>query len=264
MSEKFICSHEQELIDQLKAAQGDPGAHLLFRVCNINGIYEKKGDGVDYGFIEGANGALYIFFEPSDGKEDWRNNFAYWRRPYKEMDIGYRVHGGFLRCWKTVDDIVIAKVTEIGADGHYKWKSIYVVGYSHGGALAALCHECIWYHRPDLRAEGLEGYGFEAPRIFAGFFMKKELKERWAHFTVYRNNMDIVTHLPPLVFGFRHVGKMVKIKTSPKVGLIDSHRRTYVRTGLGEILDIKNELWRERTRSKDKSVCVCEDFESEK
>jgi hypothetical protein len=53
-----------------------------------------------------------------------------------------------------------------------------VVGYSHGGALAAFCHECVWFHRPDLREKGLLGYGFEAPRIYAGFKVKKELAQR--------------------------------------------------------------------------------------
>ena len=97
-------------------------------------------------------------------------------------------------------------------EGNYKWARIVVVGYSHGGALAALCHECVWYNREDLReGDALLGFGFEAPRIYAGWRMPKALKERWKNFTVYRNKNDIVTHLPPVLFGFRHVGKMKKI-----------------------------------------------------
>ena len=41
--------------------------------------------------------------------------------------------------------------------------------------------------------------------------MKKELKERWETFFVVRNNNDIVTHCPPAIFGFCHVGTILKI-----------------------------------------------------
>lgn len=58
------------------------------------------------------------------------------------MDITFRVHRGFLAAWKTVEDVVISKITE-KVDGEYKWQHIIVVGYSHGGALAGLCHECV-------------------------------------------------------------------------------------------------------------------------
>ena len=94
----------------------------------------------------------------------------------------------------------------------YKWQKIIVVGYSHGGALAAFCHECVWFWRPDLREAGLVGYGFEAPRIYAEYRVKPELKERWATFTVVRTNNDLVTHCPPSIFKYHHVGHMLKVK----------------------------------------------------
>ena len=79
--------------------------------------------------------------------------------------------------------------------------------------MAAFCHECCWYHRPDLRDNhALEGYGFEAPRIYAGWHVKKALKERWETFTVIRDGSDIVTHCPPAIFRFCHVGKILEVK----------------------------------------------------
>ena len=73
----------------------------LFNICNKKSIYTTVGDEVDYAFLEDGR-TLYIFFEPSQDDEDWRANFAYWRKPYKDMEISYRVHGGFLKCWKMV------------------------------------------------------------------------------------------------------------------------------------------------------------------
>ena len=72
------------------------------------------------------------------------------------MDIKYRVHGGFLKCWKQVEDLIIEKIKETTratvwnnrikeyeARDVYKFNRIIVSGYSHGGALAQFCHECI-------------------------------------------------------------------------------------------------------------------------
>ena len=201
----------------------------LFQICN-NGNYTMVNDGaheVDYKFLE-EDDILYIFFEPSDGKIDWRVNFAYWRKPYKDMEISYRVHGGFLDSWKLVRDAIKEKVRAP------QWKRIVVVGYSHGAALAALCHEFVWFERPDLRENGLVGYGFDGPRVYAGFIIKPQLKERWRTFTMFRNWNDIVTHAPPVIFGFRHVGRVEKIH-GPRYynpGLVGAHYPDKILAGL--------------------------------
>lgn len=121
------------------------------------------------------------------------------------MEIPYRVHCGFLAAWKEVEDIIIEKII------NPEYQNIVIVGYSHGGALAAFCHECVWFYRPDLREKGLVTYAFEAPRIYAGFKVKKELQERWAHCYIIRNNNDIVTHCPPSIFCYCHVGNIIQI-----------------------------------------------------
>ena len=192
----------------------------LFKICNNGRDYitvtpKNKKYEVDYKFLEDADArTLYIFFEPSDGKTDWVVNFSYWRKPYDDMEIGYRVHGGFLESWKLIRDAVCAKIKEQeGESTEYKWRKVIIVGYSHGGALAALCHECVWFERPDLRdsSESLRGYSFDGPRVYAGLWIKKKLKARWSNFITFRNSNDIVTHLPPVIFFFRHVGELVKI-----------------------------------------------------
>ena len=192
----------------------------LFHECAYDVKYQQVGDSVNYAFVEDkVCHTLYIFFEGSNSITDWVRNFLFPSKPYKDMEIPYRVHRGFLAAWKEVEDIIINKICEDDEDG-FIWKHIVVVGYSHGGALAGFCHECVWYWRPDLRESGLEGYGFEAPRFYAGWHVKKELKERWRTFTVIRDGSDIVTHCPPWLFRFCHVGSILKIKGNP--ALVDS------------------------------------------
>lgn len=209
-----------------------PKLSELFYKCAYTIPYQTVGNDVNYAFEEDTkNNTLTIYFQGSSQVMDWIRNFLFKKKPYKDMEIPYRVHRGFLEAWKEVEDIVIEKIQEKKKkrfynsfeDSYYfkdvyKWDHIIVVGYSHGGALAAFCHECVWFWRPDLREEGLEGYGFEAPRIYGGWCVKKELRERWAKFTVIRDNNDLVTHCPPAIFRFCHVGTILKVKGDVKLG----------------------------------------------
>lgn len=187
----------------------------LFRKCAWEVKYQQAGDSVNYAFEEDGD-ELRIYFQGSNSITDWVRNFLFPAKPYKDMGIPYRVHRGFLAAWKEVEDIIIEKILEPDDEGHgsydygYKWQRITVIGYSHGAALAGLCHECVWFHRADLRDGGLSGFGFEAPRFFAGFCVPKKLRERWSAFEVVRTNEDIVTHCPPAIFGFCHVGTLSK------------------------------------------------------
>ena len=119
----------------------------LFYNCAYIVDYKQIGDSVNYAFVEDKNeSTLYIYFEGSNSITDWVRNFMFPAKPYKDMEIPYRVHRGFLAAWKTVEDLVIAKIKELNHDtNEYIWKHIVVVGYSHGAALAGLCHECVWF-----------------------------------------------------------------------------------------------------------------------
>ena len=122
--------------------------------------------------------------------------------------------------------------------------SIVISGYSHGAALAVLCHECAWWCRPDLR-DRLITLAFEAPRVYAGFTIKKSLRERWENCFIFRDKNDIVTHLPPVIFGFRTVGRLVKIGNHKTYGIgsfIKAHCPENVDTALKEYTQFYNYL----------------------
>ena len=209
-----------------------PKLSELFWNCHCGVKYETVGDDVNYAFVPSGD-CLYIYFQGSSSVSDWIANFLFKKRPYKDMDVAFRVHRGFLRCWKQVEDLVIDKILEKDGSGEYVWKKIVVVGYSHGGALAGFCHECCWYYRPDLREDGLTGYGFESPRFFGSLWVRKSLRERWSTFYVYRNCLDIVTHCPPFFFGYCHVGTLIKIGKKSS-GLIKDHYPENVKAALEE------------------------------
>ena len=211
----------------------------LFTAC-LNAPYVQVENEGNYA-LEKVGNSLYIFFEGSNGAVDWKNNFDFFPRsqknickniicrfqilkancsapakPYKDMKYRWYAHRGFLRVWKSIEPYLAEAIADT------KIKKIIIVGFSHGAAIAVLCHEYVWFKRPDLR-EKTEGYGFGCPRVFWGI-QTKEARRRWARFTVVRNIDDIVTHVPPIWLGFSHVGNMIKIGRRGKYSKIDAHR----------------------------------------
>lgn len=164
--------------------------------------------------IKREGNTLRLFFEWSDGKEDWKNNFDFPVKPYRHMEHLWFCHRGFLKVWKSIEPYLESHIQDAEVS------KIEIVGYSHGAAIALLCYEYCIFHRPDIYVQGV---GFGCPRVFWGF-VPELVKERFRNFTVVRNGNDIVTHVPPALFGFRHISKFIGIGQDQSVGLIDDHR----------------------------------------
>ena len=197
--------------------------YQLFSVC-LRISYSQVGRTANY-VVKREHDRLYVFFQSSDGKNDWKNNLDFPVKPYKRMGkTMWFAHRGFLRTWKEIEPFLATEIADKSI------KAITIAGYSHGGALAMLCHEYVWYHRPELRT-ATEGYGFGAPRVFWGV-KTKELKSRWKNFTVIRNIDDLVTHLPPVFLGFSHVGALLKIGKKGKYSSIEAHLSDNILTEL--------------------------------
>ena len=155
-------------------------------------------------YLKRTGDTLDIYFEKSNGKIDWRNNFMFPAKPYRDMKNLWFCHRGFLKVWKSIEPYISSEICDPTV------KRINIVGYSHGGAIAQLCYEYVKFNRPDVEVTGV---GFGAPRVFFGF-AKKAVKERFKGFIVVRNGKDLITHLPPILFGFHHICKVVKVGES--------------------------------------------------
>ena len=162
---------------------------------------------------------LVFYFEGSNGAQDWLSNLNFHAVPYREMNPVWQCHGGFLKVWKSIHPALEARLNEELTKGA---KTVRTVGFSHGAAIAVFCHEWIWYHYPQLR-NGLESYAFGCPRVIYGC-LPPTLARRWDRFYVIRNLDDAITHLPPRVMGYCHVGNLVEIGTLGKYSAIDAHR----------------------------------------
>lgn len=179
-------------------------------VCENDGSY----------MLERKDNKLTIYFEGSNGHVDWKNNFDFPAKPYRDMKNMWFCHRGFLKVWKSIEAHICEDIMDLSIE------EIEIVGYSHGGAIAQLCYEYVKFNRPDVKASG---YGFGAPRVFWGF-ARKAVRERFKGFVVVRNGKDIVTHVPPVLFGFRHICDVKKIGES--LGLIRDHYQDRYISGL--------------------------------
>ena len=201
---------------------------VLFEKC-LYAKYLHSPNGGNYA-IERIGSTLYIYLEHSDGGEDWKNNMNFPVIPYKRMGkTVWFAHRGFLKVWKSMEPYLASNILDPSL------QNIITVGYSHGAALAVLCHEYIWYHRPDLRTV-IEGYGFGCPRVLYGC-ASGEVAKRWERFYVVRNLDDLVTHLPPRAFGFRQVGRLIEIGKRGRWSRLDAHREENYILSLNSLSD---------------------------
>lgn len=176
----------------------------LFSNCAWNIVYQEIGNGVNYAFVEDGD-KLTIYFEGSRQKIDWWRNFLFTQKVYKM----FRVHRGFYEAYSEVRDVLINKVMEYSlTNKRFRWQEIVVVGYSHGGGICQIAFEDIAYHRSDI-INNIKGYAFESPRCLK---VPRKYRDSWNGLLVIRTNQDLVCRLPPRIFGYRHQGKMLKIK----------------------------------------------------
>lgn len=190
----------------------------LFKRC-LKAIYENTARSGNYA-IEVEGDTLYLLFQWSKGFWDWVHNFLFPAKPYKRMKCIWFCHRGFRKVWRAMRDEVEARVKEILANNP-NIKEIKCIGYSHGGALSVFATEDMEYLYGKFYK--VSGYGFGAPRVLWGK-VPREVKYRLRNFTLVRNIGDIVTHVPPMLFGFRNVGTLVKVGKNGKYGPFKAHR----------------------------------------
>lgn len=188
-----------------------------FRRC-LEAEYEEGENAVSWS-IQKEGKVMYILFQHSHGVTDWKNNLTFHAEPYQEMDPKWECHAGFLKVWRSVKGKIGEAVISAMKEGI---EEIKVIGYSHGAALAVLCHEWIWYRAPVYR-EKMQGFGFGCPRVIYGC-VPPELAIRWEKFYVIRNGEDLVTHLPPRFFGYCHVGNLICLEGEKRLSGINAHR----------------------------------------
>jgi len=160
--------------------------------------------GVEYAIHRDGTDTLTIVFRGTDSARDWRSNFMFAKKviPYGNAASPVRVHEGFLKAYKSpqVRDRILPLI-----GGHTK--KVRITGHSRGAALAALCALDVHYHYPQCCLQVLL---FGCPRVGNRAFADSYNRRIFQTFNV-RNGGDLVTHLPPALLGYRHVGVRLRV-----------------------------------------------------
>ncbi len=165
-----------------------------------------------------AEGVL-ITFRGSDSKKDWKTNLTLIKKtiPYGNISSPIKVHSGFLTAYKSVREDILQ---QIGKD----IKRVIVTGHSQGGALATLCAVDIEYNFSNIQ---VELYGYGSPRVGNRAFAKSYNKRVPLSFRIVTRG-DMVTKVPPVIMGYRHVGIGYKL---PSPVNSDNHSiRSYIQS----------------------------------
>ena len=190
----------------------------LFQQC-LDAPYVTIGDDFQYWY----DGERTIYFQCSSSDSDWKKNLDFFPipiKPYKDMPITWYAHRGFVKVWKSVRDTILPIVKEIYAKRFVP----RIIGYSHGAAIAVLAHEDIAFNLCDLITSNNlidifrstisgnelipETLIFGCPRVI---WLSKSSLWRFSSIDNYQVQGDIVTHVPPKLFGYRHIGNILKL-----------------------------------------------------
>jgi triacylglycerol lipase len=157
--------------------------------------------------ISKDNAQAYIIWTDSEVIIAWRGTepgeykdvMADLKFRKKTSKFGGNVHRGFKgyvdKIYNEVEKEVLKLIDK-------KWCNIYVTGHSLGGASALICTNRL---EEKFHVRGCYTYGSPRP---GGWKYSRSFKSN-----VYRirNNNDIVTKVPPFIFGYKHVGKLCYI-----------------------------------------------------
>ncbi len=152
-----------------------------------------KGNDVCRVYEHTGHNDFIIVFDGSNDLKDWVSNF----RANKDGDI----HSGFYASFLKFE-------AELSEYLNNRFASVTFAGHSRGGALATIAAR-YFIDRGALNSCSCITFG--SPKVGDREYRDGYNKLPIDH-TGYRNGWDLVTYTPPSLTGYRHVGKIVRLK----------------------------------------------------
>lgn len=155
-------------------------------------------------YLRQEKSLMTIAFRGTDSNTDRKNDLSFWTKviPYGNTCSKIRVHAGFLKAYKS--ERIRGKIQRCITD---QIKQVRITGHSLGAAMAVLCAIDLQYHFPD---RDYEVTLFGCPRVGNRAFQKSYNKRVYKTLRVENGN-DIVTKVPPVWMGYRHVGIRIPV-----------------------------------------------------
>ena len=172
--------------------------------------------------VMSTDSAVIVVFRGSEVSQcramikDWLTNLNACLIKAPELGKGVKVHRGM---WKALDSVYDVVVKDVGEQGGFKGKRVYLTGHSLGGGLALLCGARLQIEEKVNPVV----YTFGAPRA-GNFEFQKATRELAVHRWV--NRKDVVPMLPSdTLLNYKTVGRTHNIKANNEVCLDDDETR---------------------------------------
>ncbi|MBQ0003601.1 MAG: lipase family protein [Treponema sp.] len=152
--------------------------------------------------FESDDDNIYLFFQESNGKKDWKDNLIFFPIPckvYKRQENHMLCHMGFVREYKSGHDQIMSELIKL-----YEVlpnRKVIITGWSNGAAMATLAAED-FYYRTGCKPIVIT---FGNPQVCFDPFTAHHILNCCDDFREYCNVNDIVTKVPPFYF---HVHKI--------------------------------------------------------
>jgi hypothetical protein len=177
-----------------------------FNATIVGSINSKKSDTQGTIYRSDPAKEFVLAFPGTMGDRDMLTNVIFFKKAWKSKGVkctGCKVHTGFVIAWESVlDDVVnTLKQKRVKFPGY----KVVVTGHSLGGALATLAYGSLKGLGFPVRA-----YVYGAPRVgnkaTANYIDKLSgaTDKKLGDFLRITRGNDIVTQLPPSLFGFVH------------------------------------------------------------
>ncbi|AFY37901.1 lipase class 3 [[Leptolyngbya] sp. PCC 7376] len=163
-------------------------------------------------FVAGDRRKIIVAFRGSERKiADWATNAKAIQRHWTDDQDDGKVHRGFYRALDSLWDELEKEIRNLRTDSQTLW----ITGHSLGGALATLAAARLHIDSPKIAVNGL--YTFGQPRIGNNRFAKVfNSKLKNISFRCVNNN-DVVTRVPPQIFNYSHIGKLMYFDAKGKL-----------------------------------------------
>lgn len=173
-----------------------------------DGFFLSSEDTHTQALIASDNDKVVIAFRGTEGElQDWTTDAKITKVDWPEFAPKSKVHVGFHKALDSIWEPLMTELQRLSQlSPNAQAPTIWITGHSLGGALATLAAARLHQEQPQLPLQGV--YSFGQPRI-ANHAFAKRYNDALQNIT-YRlvNNNDVVTRVPPQVWGYSHLGTL--------------------------------------------------------
>lgn len=159
--------------------------------------YTKVGKDVDYNiYVMQEEKKIYLLFFGSNSLMDWRINFNFFSKVYKNQKSCLKIHRGFIKAWKSANDVIMGELIKL-VNEHPDYR-VVIAGWSYGGAISILASEDFYFRT--LKKPILITFG--SPKIVPNKKSKDYLLSCCHSVRQFNQDNDLITKLVPF---YRHI-----------------------------------------------------------